>query len=752
MIFFVADLFIEQYAGGAELTTEALIQGGYFPCNKVISSNPNLLNLMQKNNSAFWIFGNFDNMPESCLLYAAKNLDYSVLEYDYKYCKYRSPGKHVATEGECNCKSERKGKVVSIFLNKAKTTWWMSKKQLEHYQSLFPFLKNDNNKVLSSVFSAENINYIISLDTSQKDNKYLILNSPSWIKGVEEAVEFAKENNLEYELVWGLKHQELLAKLAKSKGIIFFPKAGDTCPRMTIEAKLLNCDLILNANVQHKDEPWFENRETTLDYLRERTESFWNGIEKISCKNLSIPNEIAIENNNKTKFNFIIPFYNCEKWILKCIKSIKRQKYKNFTCVLIDDMSTDQTTAIIEKNIRDDDRFVLIKNKEKKYALANIVDAIEELEQEDNDVVILLDGDDWLASSNTLSILNKNYDHDCQLTYGSYVYHPRGTKGVEPSKYPDAVTNTNSYRRDIWRASHLRTFRRGLWNKLNYDDLKDKSGAYYKMTYDQAIMLPLLELADNKFKYIPEILHVYNKENPLNVDKIKAHEQTKIAKEIRHKKPHMKIARYTGKTENFHIHNDYVSRTEYVACEQTDHTDEFQDEVYADAHQLFLEKGYKTVLDIGCGSAYKLVKYFSGEKVVGLDLEPNLSFIKNKYPDLDFRLSDFNNPPKESYDLVICSDVIEHVLNPNELLNFINKIDFKHLVLSSPEREYIQVLQKSFGWKVITNGPPHNEMHVREWSFGEFANYISDFFNIESQYMTPIQTECQIIIASPRRK
>ena len=88
----------------------------------------------------------------------------------------------------------------------------------------------------------------MSLDVSQKDDKYLILNSPSWIKGVDEAVEFAKKNSIDYELVWGLEHKALLDKLAKSKGIIFFPRAADTCPRMTIEAKLLNCDLIMNDN------------------------------------------------------------------------------------------------------------------------------------------------------------------------------------------------------------------------------------------------------------------------------------------------------------------------------------------------------------------------------------------------------------------------------------------------------------------------------------------------------------------------
>tara|TARA_R100000664_G_C2676258_1_gene86176 strand:+ start:44 stop:664 length:621 start_codon:yes stop_codon:yes gene_type:complete len=203
-------------------------------------------------------------------------------------------------------------------------------------------------------------------------------------------------------------------------------------------------------------------------------------------------------------------------------------------------------------------------------------------------------------------------------------------------------------------------------------------------------------------------------------------------------------------TKNYCIYDGYVSRTEFVTCEQIGHTDQFQDEVYEAARKLCIEKGYKTVLDIGCGSAFKLIKYFRDKKFVGLDLEPNLSHIKDKYPLYDFRLSDFDNPPKESFDLIICSDVIEHLLEPDDLLAFINNIDFKHLVLSTPDRDAIQRLQRSFGWDVKTDGPPHNVMHVREWTLAELREYLSQWFNIESQFMTPKQVECQVVIAAPK--
>ena len=211
-------------------------------------------------------------------------------------------------------------------------------------------------------------------------------------------------------------------------------------------------------------------------------------------------------------------------------------------CTLIDDMSTDNTRKVIEDYIKNDSRFFLVNNEDKKYALGNIAYALEREECENNDVVILLDGDDWLASSQTLCRLSDEYvDEECYLTYGSYVYHPIGRRGVEPSEYPKEVVENNAFRNDKWRASHLRTFRYELWKRLNHDDLKDDHGDYFKMTYDQAIMLPLLELAGERARYIPEVLHVYNKENPLNIDKNKAQEQYDLAQKIRQKAPYNRL-------------------------------------------------------------------------------------------------------------------------------------------------------------------------------------------------------------------
>ena len=533
MIIFVSDMFVEDYVGGAELTSEAVIQDSLVPVTKIHSNNLTP-SLMGKNKDKFWIFGNFSNLSRPCIVYAIKNLTYSVLEYDYKFCKYRSAEKHYAAEKQnCACHNEQIGKLISIFFKKSITTWFMSEKQKQIYLDKFPFLNNESTKVLSSVLPQDILEYIDALDCSKKDEKWLILNSDSWIKGRDLAVNFAKSKDLEYELVWGLEHKEVLKKMSTSKGIIYLPPGGDTCPRFIIEAKLLGCELMLNDNVQHKDESWFQDKKTAFSYLKERTEIFWSTTE--DKWNLDTPKFKTLTED--TKFNIIVPFYNAEEWLKKCIISIKRQKYNNFRCFLIDDLSTDLSSQVVLNNIKNDDRFKLVKNTEKKYALGNIVETLLAV-AEDEEVNVLLDGDDWLASKNVLSHLNQEYSQsECLLTYGSYVYHPDGFRGIEPSMYPESVIEDNLFRKDSWRASHLRTFKTKLWKEINLDDLKNSQG-YYKTAYDQALMLPLLELSGGKFKFVSHIMHTYNRENPLNVDKIKQKTQFERAQQIRKKKPY----------------------------------------------------------------------------------------------------------------------------------------------------------------------------------------------------------------------
>ena len=85
-VVFVADMFKEDYAGGAELTTDALISSSPFTVFKLHSKDVSL-KLLEEGHRKFWIFGNFSSLDMQLVPSIVANMSYSVLEYDYKYCR-----------------------------------------------------------------------------------------------------------------------------------------------------------------------------------------------------------------------------------------------------------------------------------------------------------------------------------------------------------------------------------------------------------------------------------------------------------------------------------------------------------------------------------------------------------------------------------------------------------------------------------------------------------------------------------------
>ena len=236
-----------------------------------------------------------------------------------------------------------------------------------------------------------------------------------------------------------------------------------------------------------------------------------------------------------TKFKIVIPCYNCEQWIGKTIDSIKKQTYKDWECLIIDDMSTDNTTNIIHTEIKDSTQFSFILNSEKKYALKNLYEGFKYLSGDDEDVFITVDGDDWLYDEKVLEKLNKVYTtEDCLMTYGSFIEYPSGiTHAYYLSPYDNYIINNNLFRNVPWKASHLRTFKRKLWNNIRKEDLINLDTLeFYEVAWDLAFMYPMLEMSGPRSRHIADYMYVYNKENPLSDMYIKQQQQLNAATQI----------------------------------------------------------------------------------------------------------------------------------------------------------------------------------------------------------------------------
>lgn len=329
-IVFIADLFVEDYVGGAELTTEALIEACPFDYVKIRSKDVTIQTLQQYHD-CFWVFGNFAQFNIGLIPSMVGNIRYAILEYDYKFCKYRSPERHKHETGEdCDCQDSKLGKMVSAFFYGADQLFWMSSKQEEKYLQYYPFLEL-HGRVLGSVFSKKDLQQLEFLKEGPKKGKWLVQQSDSWIKGTTDSIDWCNKSGNPFELFSNLSRTALLNKMHNAKGFCFLPKGGDTCPRVVIEAKILGCELQINDNVQMASEAWFElgTPSSMIKHLEVLPNRFWDDIKK----KMDLTSTIGAYT---TTYNCISQGYPYEE----CIQSL----LQNFDeVVVVDAGSTDGT-------------------------------------------------------------------------------------------------------------------------------------------------------------------------------------------------------------------------------------------------------------------------------------------------------------------------------------------------------------------------------------------------------------------------
>ena len=163
--------------------------------------------------------------------------------------------------------------------------------------------------------------------------------------------------------------------------------------------------------------------------------------------------------------------------------------------------------------------------------------------------------------------------------------------------------------------------------------------------------------------------------------------------------------------------------------------------------ELMKEHDLSSIVDIGCGSAYKLLKYLGDYDTIGIEMPQTYEWLYENFPDRKWLVSDFAMQEKLSSDLIICADVIEHLVDPDELIDFIKGISFRYLILSTPDRNLVyHPSERGF------LGPPRNPSHQREWTFDEFHEYISMHFDIIEHEVTNAAQWTQMIVCVPGEK
>lgn len=206
------------------------------------------------------------------------------------------------------------------------------------------------------------------------------------------------------------------------------------------------------------------------------------------------------------------------------------QSFRNFTCYITDDCSTDNSSSIVLEFIKSDSRFILIENQRKLYQPGNYDQIIRDNPDiDEEEVIVEVDGDDWLPDENVFKRISDVYQDDSVwIANGRFVYSD-GRQG-----FAAPPGDFEKIREENFAASHIRTWKAFLWREIEQDYLKDDSGNYWEVAGDVAFMLPMLEMSGPQhYRFMSEINYVYNEENPINDHKVSLPRVVKIAEKIR---------------------------------------------------------------------------------------------------------------------------------------------------------------------------------------------------------------------------
>ena len=200
-------------------------------------------------------------------------------------------------------------------------------------------------------------------------------------------------------------------------------------------------------------------------------------------------------------FSIIVPVYNVEKYLDKCLASILRQTFKNFECIIIDDGSPDNSNAIIDKYVKLDQRFKVIHQKNMGISAARNAG----LDIAKGEYVVFVDSDDYIADDYLEKFALKIADTDADIVICGFI---EAYKDYEKNKV-FAVESTEVIKQnilaDIWPSY--------VWNKCYKKDLFTNIRFPVGKIFEDILTIPELCLYAQKIVCIPDKLYYYNRQN-----------------------------------------------------------------------------------------------------------------------------------------------------------------------------------------------------------------------------------------------
>lgn len=172
--------------------------------------------------------------------------------------------------------------------------------------------------------------------------------------------------------------------------------------------------------------------------------------------------------------SIIVPVYNAEKTIKRCLDSLVCQTYSNIEIIVVDNDSDDASFSLIEEYETLDDRIIVLK--EKNSGVSNARN--KGLNQSRGDYIVFVDADDYL-NANAIEVETKEIEkRDVDIVFFEYYIDEKRTKckkyleykkyNVDKYKVIEEMTGGNKYFSSVWRG----IYKKDLVSDIRFRNIK----------------------------------------------------------------------------------------------------------------------------------------------------------------------------------------------------------------------------------------------------------------------------------------
>lgn len=220
--------------------------------------------------------------------------------------------------------------------------------------------------------------------------------------------------------------------------------------------------------------------------------------------------------------SIIVPVYNTENYLEKCLYSLVNQTYKNIEIIIIDDGSPDNSMNIIQKFVLADNRVKVISQKNQGLSGARNTG----MNNANGDYIMFIDSDDWIETDTCEKAINASEKYNADVVFWSYI------KEFSNSQKDNYLFDKTEI---IWSEKNINQLSRRmvglvgdeLANPQSIDNLVTAWGKLYKKSVigdvrftdtkiigtEDALFNIEVFLGINSAVYIPDLLSHYRKDN-----------------------------------------------------------------------------------------------------------------------------------------------------------------------------------------------------------------------------------------------